>query len=196
MKTDVIILNAGSSKRMQYPKMLLPFNNNYTFIEHTINTYSHIQSNIYIVISPDNLNLLLKTTTQQYIIDKNIRFIINHNTHSEKIDSVILGLKETKSKYIFIQNIDHPFITKSLLINMINKCAPNAYVKPIFNNKGGHPVLIHCSIKNDILKHTHFLSSKLNVILKKYSLIPIEIKSEKILANINSPSDYLKYFLK
>ncbi|GAB4203145.1 MAG: nucleotidyltransferase family protein [Bacteroidia bacterium] len=193
MKTDVIILNSGKSQRMGIPKMLLPFSKKITFIEHLIDVYSQINSDVYMVISKENFKLI--NACNKKFASKNIRYIINHHQASEKIFSVLLGLRESKNEGIFIQNIDMPFVETALLKQMMELCREESYVKPVFNGKGGHPVLLHCSLKNRIIKMCEKNSdTTLKDVLSQFSKIKLPYYSDKILANINSPEDYRKYF--
>ncbi|HPQ08609.1 MAG TPA: NTP transferase domain-containing protein [Bacteroidia bacterium] len=192
MKIGTIILCAGNSSRMHTPKMHLLFANNQTFIEHLINVYKSINSKIYVVLSVENY----KTIKSSHILNNDdVIPVFNHSPEKEKLYSLYLGLLRSNENFNFIQNIDNPFVSKNLLLQMIQSSDNNSYVKPIFQNKGGHPILLGKHLKDEFIYH--YLSSKLDSLsyfLNKYQCIKIPVLDDKILANINTPEDYQKYF--
>lgn len=194
MKTDVIVLCSGQSTRIKYPKMLLPFNHSENFFTHIVSVYTSIQSEIYVVISQKNYELLQTSTHLKSFNKSNVHFTINNQSHKDRMYSILAGLNHCKNEYIFLQNIDNPFITKELLMNMINKCRENSYVKPVFNGKGGHPILIHNSIKNLILNSFTTNQFLLKYYLKHFNKIEYTCDTEKITANINTLDDYNYFF--
>ncbi|MEW6773974.1 MAG: NTP transferase domain-containing protein [Bacteroidota bacterium] len=194
MKTDVVLLCCGQSKRMGYPKMLLPYNYLENFFTHIVSVYASIQSEIYVVISKENYKQLSQYINIALLSDSHIHYIVNNQNEKDRMYSIFNGLKHCRNDYVFIQNIDNPFITKELLFNMINKCKERSYVKPVFNGKGGHPILLHSSIKNLILNSFPQNNFLLKDYLQYFNKIEISCNTEKITANINTIDDYNYYF--
>ncbi len=191
MKTDVIILCAGESQRMGTPKMLLKYNRQNNFLTQLMSVYTKANCNIYIVVSQNNYNFLM--LDEKSYLKKNTHFIINEHPYLGKFYSIQTGLSNSRSEYTYIQNIDNPFVTASLLKKMQEFKGRNSYVVPTFQGKGGHPILIHQSIKEQILS---IQSPRYNIknILIKFNRINCSASSEKILLNINTPHEYYQYF--
>lgn len=193
--TDVIILCAGQSKRMGIPKIFLSYSYNENFLEHLVKTYSAVQSNIYIVVSVIHTHLLDQLTEKFQEQNICVNWIINYYPEKDRMYSLLLGLKHCTSEYVFIQNIDNPFVSVDLLKTLILHKSPQSYTRPVFNNHGGHPILIHSSIKDEFLK-THNTIQSIKDILNKFKKTDVNYYSKKILANINTPEDYYQYFKK
>jgi molybdenum cofactor cytidylyltransferase len=107
--------------------------------------------------------------------------------------SLQLGLKFMKNKAVFMHNIDNPYISNSLLMQMITKLEPDTYVKPLYHNKGGHPILLSAEIVNGLLPIEATKENNLKNALKKHSQILLETNEPDILLNLNTPDDYQSF---
>jgi CTP:molybdopterin cytidylyltransferase MocA len=97
-----------------------------------------------------------------------------------------------KPTYTFIQNIDNPFVTETLIKKMMATMQPNCYVNPAFEGKKGHPVFISPPIVQDIL-YDKSKKPTLKHYLKGYHSLIIEQSTNDTLKNINSLADYNNY---
>jgi CTP:molybdopterin cytidylyltransferase MocA len=70
-----------------------------------------------------------------------------------------------------------------------------AYISPVYLNRGGHPILLPAMIIDLIKKETDFSLNTRNF-LSGFNKITVEVDSDKILANINTPEDYFRLFLR
>lgn len=189
---SVIILAGGNSTRTKLPKIFFPFNSRLTFIEKIVKEYVKFGcSEIILVLNKKFYNnpVIVKLKT-----NNNIKLTINEYHELGRFYSLSLGIAEIKDRsFIFIQNADNPFIDFSILDKMYSKRNNEAYVIPIYKEKAGHPVLIGKTIIKRLRSEKN-LESNLRNILHEYKRIGIPVKNEKVLANINSMSDYKKYF--
>jgi len=94
--------------------------------------------------------------------------------------------------FCFIHNIDNPFINDSIIKILWENRQKVSYVKAVNHKKGGHPVLLSRKIIQEIcsIKDNDF---NLKDVLKNYSGKRVEVDSEKILLNINTPEEYEKH---
>ncbi len=198
MKMDqsvsAVILAAGNSSRMNYPKPFLPFDDKSNFIEKIIDTYIAAGvSDIILMINADierRMKLMLSNSYQS----QKIELVVNRFPGRGRFYSIQLGLKSAKSSFCFLQNIDTPFISMPLLNEIMKAVTSSNYAVPAFQDKEGHPVLL----SNEIVKHLlllkgdeHNLRNELNY----FSKIKVNWPHEDILANINTREEYMKYFL-
>jgi molybdenum cofactor cytidylyltransferase len=186
-KYGVVILAAGESSRMAYPKAFLRYNSKMRFIDKIIDEYIDFGiTNIVVVTNSriiSNLNL-----------DENISVVINERLEYERFYSIKLGLEKAMGcDFCYIQNVDNPFVNEVILRKLYYKSNSTGSTVPVFNDKGGHPVLINKDIINKIIAAN---GSVLNFkdILGEFPSSRIEVNDDSILVNINTPEDYKNYF--
>ncbi len=183
----IIILAAGLSSRMGKAKAFLKFNDNFTFLEQIIDVYFNfgIKDIIVVLNSRDSKltkNLNLKTT----------KIIVNQYPEKGRTYSLQLGGEFLLDKdYIFLQNIDNPFINSEILEKIYSEKDKNCYISPIFNSKGGHPILIPKNIFTKI--HTEITENQnLKEILQPFCRKNVLMNSKTVLININTQNEYIK----
>ncbi|MGA2295992.1 MAG: NTP transferase domain-containing protein [FCB group bacterium] len=192
---SALILAAGESKRMNYPKSLLPVSNGARFIDKIIREFVNFGCREILVVINKNL--------KDYIsYDGNIKIIVNENLAYERFYSIKIGLRELYilkpstqddiSEFCFIHNVDNPFISGEILSTLYKNKLEDGYVFPTFNDKGGHPILMGKKIINAIISEE---KNDLNFreFLNNYIYKKIELNDDSILININSMKDYNQY---
>lgn len=185
---SVIILAAGNSDRMNFPKPFLKWDDQFTFIGKIINEYRTFGCNqIVTVLNMDNI---LYYSNNKLNCLKQVTVVGNGFPEYERFYSVKIGLKVLiKPQHCFIQNVDNPFVTCDLLTSLYNNKTDSGYTAPIFKDKGGHPVLI----SKDIITHITGLQEEvlnLKSILAGFPKRTVEAGSDDILYNINTIEDY------
>jgi molybdenum cofactor cytidylyltransferase len=181
---SLLIMAGGRSERMVSPKPFLQMEGK-SFIERISEGYSSFGiTNIFIVLNDRFI---------QYLPEKmelSQKIIPNHHPEYGRFYSLQTGLKAMpESDFVFIHNVDNPFVEQSILKEMWIKKEPEGFVVPMYNDKGGHPILISKKIVKHILS-TENLVCTLRDIIRNYTRIEIEVDSEKILANINTWQEY------
>lgn len=189
-----VILAAGNSSRMNFPKPFLPFDEERNFIEKILDTYIAAGiDDIVLVINTDMERRMRLLLTANYP-SRHIELVVNHEPEKGRIHSIQQGLQNVKNRCCFIQNIDNPFITKNLLQEMIAVVTGSNYVVPAYGNKNGHPVLLG----NDVLIYLSLLKGRdldLRIELNHFEKAIVTWQHDDILANINTREDYRKYFM-
>lgn len=185
---SVIILAAGNSERMGKPKHLLPFSEEDTFIEHIIKVYQKTVISKMIVVVNDSF------PKQQSLLDNSIQIVVNSNPELGRFHSIRLGLKEVNNTPVFIQNIDNPFVNAGLLMQMQMGLTETDFAVPVYNGKGGHPILFSSQIIHPLINNFSE-ESNLNVVLKSFKRKDVIVQDPYIHVNINTREEYRKYFL-
>lgn len=188
----VIILAAGMSDRMGFPKPFLKWDKHTTFIEKIISEYSSFEAGQIIVIL--NKEGYRHIQTELPYLAEYCEIVINNSTERGRFSSIKLGIEKLPGNVpCYIQNVDNPFVTAGLLDMMDDHAEPGSYVVPVFNGKGGHPVLIGQKVVDEIFA-LDYNDRDMKELLKKYKRIEVESSDVNILANINSVDEYNKYF--
>jgi molybdenum cofactor cytidylyltransferase len=190
--SDVIILAAGVSGRMGFPKPLLKFNDDECFLEHIISQYAQADIGEIIVVASSLLYSILIRRDFPFL--KQIRLILNAEPDLGRFHSVIMGLQEVgQDKYCYIQNVDQPFVDVSLIRALAAKAHADSYAAPVYKGVSGHPVLLGRSLVKHILTHPN-MHSDLREYLRKSEKIEVETSNEFISINLNSVADYKNHF--
>jgi CTP:molybdopterin cytidylyltransferase MocA len=189
--TGAVILAAGRSERMKELKAFLPDNEKVTFIEKILSTYSDWGCSEIIMVTNkkafDRMN-------NRGIIPSDVKMVINDHLEFERFYSVKIGLGALHtSSFCFIQNVDNPFIDTQILDILYEHRSNEKYVSPVFENKGGHPVLLNRQNINQIYNwpgDTDILKDVLNTMECRM----VEMPDDRVLININNLKDYKRFF--
>jgi len=193
MKCSVVILAAGDSIRIGYPKAMLPFGSGETFLSEIIKTYIGFGcESVHIVV-----NASLKAHLHKADLKKKmpgLTIIVNSSLVNDRFSSILLGLNSVgKKEPVFLQDVDRPFVTVRVLDKLFNNVMDDGYVTPTFKGASGHPVLIASKVAKEIIAKNHHVRN-LKEILKSYPQKKAEVDDDGVLVNINSRDDYAKYF--
>ncbi|MBL6964802.1 MAG: NTP transferase domain-containing protein [Bacteroidetes bacterium] len=185
-----IILAAGNSKRMNSWKPFLKLDENSTFLEKIMSTFLHWGcQEIVVVINKDVQN------QHEYFVHfpEKVTCVLNEHLEFERFYSVKLGLQAIeKSDFCFIQNVDNPFIDGHILDLIYQHRSNEEWVSPVFENQGGHPVLLNLENINCI-SHWPVDSANLKEVLNTMECKKVEMQDDRVLVNINNPEEYAKY---
>lgn len=190
--TSVVILAAGFSSRMKQAKFALKFDDKRTFLEKIIREYDVFGcKEIIVVLNNESIAL---TDQLNLSFPENVKIVLNKYPERERFYSLQTGLRALEdSSYVFIQNIDNPFVDQEILTSLYEHREKADYIVPTYKGKGGHPILINQKIVNAIIKEKNFRLN-LKVFLSSYSKQKFESQNENILLNFNTQEKYMLYF--
>lgn len=186
-----VVLAAGKSTRMNSPKALLRFDGNHTFLGRIISVFGEWGcGEIVIVINRDLKNYSGFSDT----LPENATYVMNEYPESERLLSVKLGLGAIRNaSFCFLHNADNPFIDPFILDRLYTGRSGTGYVSPVFDGKGGHPVLLNRDTMNRIVGWPDD-SASLKTVLNTMERRIVEMPDDRVLVNINSPEEYANYF--
>lgn len=188
---SVIILAAGYSSRMGSPKFALAINSHTNFLENIIQQYSDIGiRNIIVVLNSEGEKYLEQHPLR---MSNSVHLIINKHPEFEKFYSIKLGLSAViLESYVFIHPSDLPIVHEDTLKMIYLKKEEAGFVKPVYNHKGGHPILLAPKLVEDLLKEKNE-HKKLNEFLEPYYCFKVEVDDPGVLDNINTREEYLGF---
>lgn len=145
-----IILAAGRSERMGAFKPLLPFGPK-TVIETCIeNMRSGGVQTVVVVLGQGPRAEELKTHLQ----NSSVTFAINPDPESEMSASIACGVRAVPegTRAVIINPVDHAAVPGEVVAMLLSEWQQGArLVKPIWNKRGGHPVLIDLEFRAELL---------------------------------------------
>lgn len=190
---SAIILAAGESSRMGSSKSFLKYNEVELFIQHIISEYHSFGcKDIIIVTNAKDVKWFIDNANT---LQKNLFILTNLHPEWHRFYSLKLAAKEAiKNDYVFVHNVDNPFVNMNILIELMANRQNADYIIPEYKGKGGHPILISQKVIHDIVSEEQDLLH-LKDFLKKYTQKRVGVDDENILVNINNIDEY-KSFLK
>ncbi len=188
-----VILAAGESKRMGRPKALLPLGEK-TFVEKLISDYQQVGCRPVIVVLGDEADQI-----QAKI--ENLDVLIQINPHPEwgPLSSLQIGLKAIPSscRGFFFCLVDHPAISIDTLQRLIEKwrANPECAIRPRFQGRGGHPVLMGCNWIEQVMALPHSSNVRKLLRTKRSEVIDLPVSDAGILVDIDTPADYQQFLI-
>ncbi len=187
-----LILAAGYSGRMGMPKAFLPFDAKRTFLEKIADEYRAFGCTpVAVVLNEEGMELFQKMPLRH---KENILAILNPAPEKERFFSIQTGLKALKPKSgVFLHNVDNPFLKQDVLLILAATSQENTYAIPTHHDEGGHPILLSQEIVNALTETTDY-TQNLRVFLERFKPIKVPVNDANILATINSPEEFEKFF--
>lgn len=184
-KFAVIILAAGNSTRMGQDKAFLEFSENQTFIDKILSEYSACNfSKIVIVANNNNFNKL-----KSYENEK-IQVTVNTIDPESRFASIKTGCEKVKNfDFVFLQNIDNPFINKKIIQKLKKNSEPSFITIPRHKNKGGHPIVLNSTCIYEILNQKTY-NQNFRTFVKLFPIKNVNFTEKEILININTIEEY------
>jgi molybdenum cofactor cytidylyltransferase len=143
-----LLLAAGRSRRMGAFKPLLPFGDS-TVIEACLNSLHHAKVDDIVVVAGHRANEI-----QAHLKSANLRLAINPNPESEMSESIRCGVEQLADRpgCLLIGLVDHPAVPSRIITSIIAAGEGGArLVQPEYEGRGGHPVLIDLSYREELL---------------------------------------------
>lgn len=188
MPVASIILAAGAAARMGSPKALLSFGGK-TFLKKLISDYRQIGCNSIVVV------LGLKAEQTRLRAEKaGARIAVNSHPENGPLSSLKIGLSLLSENCtgFFFHPVDHPAVQVATLNSMLELWKKNRgkAIKPIYQDRGGHPVLMGSAWIDRILQTPPRSNMRELLYEHRAEVIEFPVLDSGILMNIDTPSDY------
>ena len=187
-----LIPAAGESSRMGQPKLALAFDHQQTFVERCVSAYLDFGCIAITVVARQESLPWLQRKSRHWPDVVNIAA----NNHPEKgrFHSVQLGLRQIPEKTpVFLHNVDNPFVSLETLEALVRHIDEADYVRPVFQDQIGHPVLVSPHVAEALANERNAQSSVRNF-LEAFRQVNVPVDRSEVLVNINTPEDYRRYF--
>jgi molybdenum cofactor cytidylyltransferase len=182
-----ILLAAGQSRRMGAFKPLLPFGKQ-TVIDSCINYLLEGGAKPVVVVLGHRANIV-----KNHLQQSSVKFALNPDPTSEMGASIAAGVQELPESVAatVIALVDYPAIPPSVVRSLINAWSNGSrLVKPTLSGRGGHPVLVDLSLRDELLNLDPKLGLK--ALFNKYQedVSRVEVDSPYIARDIDTWDDY------
>jgi len=185
-----IILAAGESKRMGFPKMLLKFNGK-TMIEKVMENVADSDSDSILVVLGAGMEDLINLVRKY-----DVKYCYNDNYRDGMLSSVQCGFKhlpsDTAATLVF--QGDQPFINPAVINMVINvyKTAGKGIIIPVYEGKRGHPLLLDNKYTNQIYNLDPAEGLRSISYLNSSDVLEVETYEPGILRDFDTYDDYIQ----
>ncbi len=189
---SAVIMAAGDSKRMGRPKLILPFDRHQSFVERCANVFAGFGcAEIVVVVNDEGKNRLAELSPKW---PDRVNAVVNPCPGKGRVFSLQTGLSVLKNTFpVFVHNVDTPFVDAGILHLLASHAGRADYVRPVYEGKPGHPVLISPRVVSDLLAEDNAGENVRNY-LGQYPQCFVKVKDPAVLVNINTAEDYQQYF--
>jgi molybdenum cofactor cytidylyltransferase len=142
-----IILAAGRSERMGAFKPLLPFGPT-TVIESCVNYLSDASIETIVVVAGYKAAEL-----KSALNNRPVEVVVNPIPHSQMNSSIACGIGSVPpdARALLIALADHPAVSAEVVKDLVtNWEAGELILKPTWNGRGGHPVLVDLQFRHEL----------------------------------------------
>jgi molybdenum cofactor cytidylyltransferase len=184
-----ILLSAGESKRMGQPKALLKFGER-SNIENLLDEYLSSQLDKVIVVTGFN-GESLKKFIEKKTKNKKLKVVINEHYNLGMFSSIQKGIAEISRGGILIGIVDNPFTNSIVIDELIENFNGGEIVIPDYHGKGGHPVIIPFSLREEILNANPEKTSLKDIFSCHLDMVKrIKFEDQTITFDMDTDEDY------
>ncbi len=192
MRVAAIILAAGESRRMGYPKALLRIED-HTFVEHIIAAFAASQvDDIYVVLGAHREQI-------QGAVDlRAVQVVLNPAWSQGQLSSLVAGLGALPPgayDAAFMALVDHPLIESELIDALIAAFAATGrpIVVPVHEGRRGHPVLFAARLFPELVAAPMEQGARSVVRAHAEEVLEVPWARPGILADIDTPGLYAQW---
>jgi molybdenum cofactor cytidylyltransferase len=185
-----VILAAGDSSRMGYPKALLPLGDD-TFLTRILKTLAPIELPAACLVLGMHDSLV-----RSLLINYNVRVLTNPDPGRGPVSSIRLALEnlDPGCRGCLIWPVDQPLVSAELvrdLIRLFENCtAP--LVLPSCGGKAGHPAIFGRGMMDELLALPPDASPKIIVARHKNEAAWLATEETGTVEDIDTPHDYFR----
>lgn len=192
-RIEAVVLAAGKSGRIGYPKSFLNFKDR-TFISEIITKLNHFCDKIIVVFGFNSEAMMVNLLNDKLLkpISSKLVVEINENYEQGMFSSLQCGISKTGDcNFILIHHIDQPQLPMEFYFDLINQLENDIdWLQPSFEGKQGHPLIISKNLAKKILIED--MNSNLRDFQKKNDFIRKKwvCAYPQILQDIDTQKDY------
>lgn len=189
---SIIILAAGRSQRMGTIKQLLPWGKS-TILQHVLDTARNC--------GPAEVILVLGYKVEEIIqrIDReSIKIIINPEFQKGMSSSIKLALPavSTASESVMFMLGDQPMVSQEIMELLLTQHfnSSKGITLPVHNGIKGRPVLFDKKYFTELSTLVGDYGARQVIDRHPEDILEIEVDTEGVLIDIDTPTDYQRYF--
>lgn len=194
-RVAAIVLAAGQSRRMGFPKALLPIAGQ-TFVQHVVGALAASRvAAIYLVLGADADRIRREVDVTP------ARVVVNERWEQGQLSSLVAGLRAlpvAALDAVIMALVDHPLLDPSVVDALIAAFAATArpIVLPVHDGRRGHPVLFAASLIPELLAAPLAEGARAVVRAHAAEVLEVPAPAPGVLADIDTPALYSQWVLR
>lgn len=184
MRVAGILLAAGESSRMGFPKALLPYRGT-TFLGRLLYVLRGQVEPLVLVLGHDAERIRGATE-----IPPDVRVVVNRDYRLGQLSSLQAALRGLEADAAMMALVDHPCISRDLvaLLLKIFREENSAILIPTYNGRRGHPMIFSGRLFPELLEAP--LDQGARAVVRRYQPRELPVEEEGILLDIDDPESY------
>lgn len=189
-----IILAAGESRRMGFPKALLGFpledGSQTTFLAHALDVFARSRARpIVVVLGHDANRIRDEVSFGEARIAVNARY---REGMLSSLQSGIAAIDEPGIEGALILPVDHPGATSEVVDTLIRRFeeTESPILLPVHRGRRGHPVLFSRRVFRELQSAPETVGARQVVWDHQKDLLEVEVGDEGVVRDVDTPEDY------
>ncbi|MDD5089665.1 MAG: nucleotidyltransferase family protein [Candidatus Wallbacteria bacterium] len=189
-----VILAAGESRRMGFPKAVAMINGR-TCASIVISNLRQagFDSSIFLVLGCN-----FEKISDFFLNVRNLEIVRNHNWERGPLSSLKAALRVIESRGmsrtgLLLYPVDHPFVQASTLSRLLSSHLdlPQKIIIPIYHARRGHPVVFPSILFRELIDAPEEIGARFVTRQHTELILEIQVSDPGVLKNCNSPADLL-----
>ncbi len=195
-----IILAAGESKRMGFPKALLPCTGSdgseTTFLGHLLGVMNQSRAEpIVVVLGHDGERIRSSVPKASW---GRARPVLNDRYREGMLTSIVAGLdavERSPAEGCLVLPVDHPAVSAEIVDLLIDhyQQTPCPILLPVHGGRRGHPVLFSRAVFGEIRRAPESVGARQAVWDHQEDLLEVEVQDPGIGRDVDTPGDYRSF---
>jgi molybdenum cofactor cytidylyltransferase len=195
-----IILAAGESRRMGFPKALLPYPGSSgaetTFLGHLLEVMNRSRAEPIVVVLGHEAELIRKSVPPESW--GRARPVLNERYREGMLTSIVTGLDavgRSPAEGSLVLPVDHPDVTSEIVDLLIGRYeqTPRPILLPVCQGQRGHPVLFARGVFEEIRRAPESVGARQVVWDHQEDLLEVEVQDPGIGRDVDTPEDYRSF---
>jgi CTP:molybdopterin cytidylyltransferase MocA len=179
-----IILAAGSSPNLPFPKALAPFESQ-TALEIAVSNCSFLGASM--VILGSDAKRVLPT------VPNPCQIVINRKWPQGQLSSLLAALRKIKNAGFLIYPVDHLLLTRNTLMQLVrafhSRSASQHIVMPRYKGAYGHPVIVSATVRSEFFEAQ---TARAVIYRIPQRIRVVNVRTSSILEDFNTVESYEK----
>ncbi len=193
-----IILAAGESRRMGFPKALLPYplagGSETTFLARLLDVTNRSRAEPIVVVLGHEADRIREGIPHESW--GRARAVVNERYREGMLTSILTGLdaiaESPDVEGALLLPVDHPDVSSEVVDLLIDRFAatPRPVVLPVHRGRRGHPVLFSRAVFDELRQAPEAVGARQVVWDHQNDLLEVEVSEPGIGRDVDTPEDY------
>jgi len=195
-----IILAAGESRRMGFPKALLPYprgdGSETTFLGHLLDVMNRSRAEPIVVVLGHEGELIRRSLSPTSW--GKAQPVLNPRYREGMLTSIVAGIEaieKSPAEGALVLPVDHPDVSPEIVDLLIDRYeqTPCPILLPVFQGRRGHPVLFSRAVFDEIRRAPESVGARQVVWDHQEDLLEVEVQNPGIGRDVDTPGDYRSF---